>query len=114
MAITITKLQRNHRGLTFEFTGDGSTTVLPVIAPSQLSVPIRGNTTATVTCISAGSGKYDSDKSSGTGLLCQHSGTNQAASVTVSPSAGVTVTVSPAVSNGVLAAVEVVFSNSNG
>ena len=110
MAITLSKLQRNHRGVTFEFVGDGVTTVLPAISPSQLSSPIRGNTTATVSCYSAPSGKYESDASGKTGLLTQHGGTNQAASVAVSPSTGVVVTVSPAVANGVSANCEVVFN----
>jgi hypothetical protein len=111
MSITLSKLQRNHRGLSFEFVGDGATTVLPTIPPAQLSTPIRGNTVASVTCYSAPSGKYESDASGKTGLLTQHGGTQQVATVAVSPSSGVTVTVSPAVLNGVAANCEVVFSN---
>lgn len=93
MSVSITKLQRCHRGIAFEFTGDGVTTVLPAIPPVQLPYPIRANTTATATRVSSPNGTYDADRSGSTGLTIEFHGSSSPCSVTVSPTAGVQVTV---------------------
>lgn len=113
MSVAITRLQHNHRGLAFEVVGDGSTTVLPAISPLQLPSAIRPNTTATVTCVSTPNGKFEGERSGTTGLTVQRGGTAQAATVAISQTTGVTVSVSPALGAGVVAEVEVVFQNSN-
>jgi hypothetical protein len=106
MAVAVTDIQFNERGLAFKFTGDGATTVLPAVNYPR---HVRPGTTAAVFLETAHTSH--SVRSGRTGLTTGV-GTPAAATVSISGTA-FTVTTGAAVSNGVPAQVEIVFQSEN-
>ena len=107
MAISVTNLQFNERGLAFRFIGDGATTVLPAVTYPR---HVRPGTTATV-FVETNHTSHSGDRSNRTGLTTGV-GTLVSASVAVSGTQ-FTVTTGAAVGNGVPASVEIVFTGEN-
>ena len=104
MAVTIANIKRNHRGLYFEVTGDGSTTALTVTHGAG----VHASTTATATVLTAASGLLPGASGKG-GFVFPTAGTPiTVSSVTVSATS-VTVNTSSAIANGTVADVAVVF-----
>lgn len=103
MSVTVANVVRNHRGLYFEATGDGSTTAITV--PHLNGV--HNATTAKATVLTAPTKKQPGQSGTG-GFLFPDGGTPVAATVTVT-STSVTVTTGSAVGNGTVAYVAVVF-----
>ena len=101
MAITATNIARNHRGVYFEFTGDGVST--------QITVP-HGNYSATRTakafCLTGGS---NYGRHSGFGGFHFPSGGTSIASTATSTDGTVVLTTGSAVGNGTLAQCVVIF-----
>lgn len=102
MSISVTNVMHNHRGVYGEFTGDGSTTAIPITHAGRPHT----NTTAKATVITAPSSF--THKSGAGGFLFPEGTSAAVSSVTVSATS-VTVNTSAAVGNGTKAYVAVVF-----
>src|SRR5579872_6905033 len=103
MSITVSNIQHNHRGVYGEFTGDGSTTAIPVPLTAQYGgQPITGTATVTTapTSFTHRSGKG--------GFLFPHGSDAAISSATVSGGT-LTVNTSAAVGNGTKAYICFVF-----
>lgn len=114
MSITITNKQENDRGCYFEFTGDGSTTVLPTITHSTLHarpsavITATVKTTATPTRSNGGPG---GPKGQNTGLLGNHDGTVVAVASATHTNGVSTVTLNAAATNAALHFAEITFDS---
>jgi hypothetical protein len=102
MAVVISNVQHNHRGLYFEATGDGATTALTV---NHAGRP-HTNTTATARVITS---PTSYSHRSGNGGFLFPEGASAAVSSVVITAASATVNTSAAIGNGTKAYVAVVF-----
>lgn len=108
MAVTIGNIIRNHRGLYFEVTGDGSTTALTV---NHLN-GVHANTTAVATVYTAPTSFHNGQSGKG-GFVFPNGGTTVTVSSVSVASTTLTVNTSAAVGNGTKAYVAVVFDQTN-
>lgn len=106
MSVAIANVIRNHRGLYFEATGDGTTTALTV---NHLN-GVHTSTTATASVITAPTSFHNGK--SGSGGFVFPFGTAQTVSSVSVTSTAVTVNTSAAIGNGTKAYVVVVFDQS--
>jgi len=104
MSVAIANVIRNHRGLYFEATGDGSTTALTV---NHMNGVFAG-TTAKATAVT-GPTTFHNGKSGTGGFVYPTDGTPVTISSVSVTSTSVTVNTSAAVGNGTKAYVAVVF-----
>src|SRR5579859_730155 len=104
MSVAIANVIRNHRGLYFEATGDGSTTALTV---NHLN-GVHANTTAKATVLTAPSSFHNGQSGCG-GFVFPNGGTAVTVSSVSVTSTAVTVNTSAAIGNGTKAYVAVVF-----
>lgn len=102
MAITISAIRENHRSIAFRFTGDGASQ--PSVNHTRHVRPVQTGKVFAVT----GATKFSTDPSGRGGLYVATDGTVVSASVSISGSA-VSVTTSPAVTNGTVCDVVVVY-----
>ena len=103
MAITVSNIQFNHRGVYGEFTGDGATTAVPVPLPGHY-----GGQTITGTAYVVTAPSSFTHRSGRGGFLMPH-GTDAAITSATVASGTLTVNTSAAVGNGVKAYVAFVF-----
>ena len=104
MSLAASNIQRNHRGLYFEFTGDGATT--------SITIPhgaFSRSRTAKAYVSTAGSGHGNHSGYGGFRFPAPNTGTSWSATATVSATGSLTLTTSSAVTNGVLAQCVVIF-----
>ena len=107
MAVSYANAIRNHRGLYFEVTGDGTTTAL---VQNHLN-GVHANTTASAQVVTTPTGFHNGKSSSG-GFVFPFGTPVTVSSVSVT-STTVTVNTSAAVGNGTKAYVVVVFDQTN-
>lgn len=103
MAITVSNIQHNHRGVYGEFTGDGSTTAIPI----PLTAHYGGQTITGTASVVTTPTSYSHE--SGKGGFLFPKGTAATVSSATVASGTVTVTTSAAVGNGTKAYVAFVF-----
>lgn len=114
MSITITGKQENDRGCYFEFTGDGSTTILPTITHASLynrpapRVTATIFTTATPTRTNGGPG---GPIGKNTGLLGNHGGTAVVVASATHAKGITTITLNAAATNSALHFGEITFDD---
>lgn len=110
MSITIVNQVENARGVYFEFTGDGATTVIPV---THNSVHARPAPSVTATVFTNATPKRDNGGPSGnnTGLLGNHGGTAVTVSTATHAAGKSTVTLAAAAANATVHYAEVTFNN---
>ena len=99
MAVTISNLQQNHRGVAYQYTGDGSTTQTTVLHARF----VRPSMPVSKVFVVTGVTKFDTRSERG-GLRAAIDGTAVSATATIS-GGNLTVTTSPAVGNGLVASV---------
>lgn len=103
MSITVTNVQQNHRGVYGEFTGDGSTTAIPIALTAQYGGQTITGTASVVTAPTSFTHK------SGKGGFLFPEGTTAAVSSATVAGGTLTVNTSAAVGNGTKAYVCFVF-----
>jgi len=102
MAVTVTSISENHRGLAFQYIGDGSTTQTTV----KHTRYTRGTHTAKAFVVT-GATKFNTRSERG-GLRAAEDGTPVTATVAIDATGNCVVTTSPAVGNGLVANVTIV------
>lgn len=106
MSVTISNIQRNHRGVAFQFIGDGVTTTATVTHGQY----VRANMPTSNVFVTTGSTVFGEVSQRG-GFQSAIDGVSVTATAAAVPSGSVTVTTNPAVANGTTAYVVVLFDN---
>jgi hypothetical protein len=105
MAITVSNISENHRGLAYSYTGDGSTTQTTVKHTRYL----RNMHTAKAFVVT-GATKFSTRSERG-GLRAAEDGTAVTATVAIDAQGNCVVTTTPAVGNGLVASVVIVHDS---
>lgn len=111
MAITYSFTAENARGLYFEFTGDGSTTVLPAITHNKIYARPTSAVTASIFTNATPTRTNGGPSGNSTGLLGDHGGTAVTVSIATHAKGVSTVTLGSAAANSTVHYGEVVFNN---
>lgn len=111
MSITYSVKQENSRGTYIEFTGDGSTTVLPAIAHATPYSRPAPKVTATIWTNATPKRENGGPSNQNTGLLGNHGGTAVSVASATHANGKSTITLSSAAANGTVHYGEVVFTD---